>query len=176
MARDLEQETRNKALVLEAFDALFNRRDFEAAAKYFSPTYIQHSAGIAPGRDGLFSLVRGLTRRYKARSQSPRASTSWCTGASVGVGGRPGSSSTSSVSWTDVSQNIGTSCKTSRRRPNRRAASPCSARRFRNDTEGRNSLRRPDRGVRPGVDGPGARHRNRRLDVKNAIARSHLAA
>jgi hypothetical protein len=33
MTRDLEQETRNKALVLEAFDALFNRRDFEAAER-----------------------------------------------------------------------------------------------------------------------------------------------
>lgn len=66
MARDLDQEARNKALVLEAFDALFNRRDFEAAEKYWSPTYIQHSEGIAPGRDGLFSLVRRLTRRYES--------------------------------------------------------------------------------------------------------------
>ena len=66
MARDLDREARNKALMLEAFDALFNRRDFAAAEKYFSPTYIQHSAGIAPGRDGLFSLVRGLTRRYES--------------------------------------------------------------------------------------------------------------
>jgi predicted SnoaL-like aldol condensation-catalyzing enzyme len=66
MARDLDQEARNKALVLEAFDALFNRRDFAAAETYFSPTYLQHSAGIAPGRDGLFSLVRGLTRRYES--------------------------------------------------------------------------------------------------------------
>jgi predicted SnoaL-like aldol condensation-catalyzing enzyme len=66
MARDLDQETRNKALVLEAFDALFNRRDFAAAEKSFAPTYIQHSVGIAPGRDGLFSLVRGLTRRYES--------------------------------------------------------------------------------------------------------------
>jgi len=66
MARDLDQETRNKALVLEAFDALFNRRDFEAAEKYWSPTYIQHSTGIAPGRVGLFALVRGLTRRYES--------------------------------------------------------------------------------------------------------------
>ena len=66
MARDLDQERRNKALVLDAFDVLFNRRDFEAAEKYWSPTYIQHSAGIAPGRDGLFSLVRGLTRRYES--------------------------------------------------------------------------------------------------------------
>jgi predicted SnoaL-like aldol condensation-catalyzing enzyme len=66
MARDVDQEARNKALVLEAFDALFNRRDFAAAERYFSPTYIQHSAGIAPGREGLFSLVRGLTRRYES--------------------------------------------------------------------------------------------------------------
>jgi predicted SnoaL-like aldol condensation-catalyzing enzyme len=49
-----------------AFDALFNRRDFAAAEQYFSPTYMQHSVGIAPGRDGLFTLVRGLTRRYES--------------------------------------------------------------------------------------------------------------
>ena len=66
MARDLDREGRNKALVLEAFDALFNRCDFAAAEKYFSPTYIQHSVGITPGRDGLFSLVRGLPRRYES--------------------------------------------------------------------------------------------------------------
>jgi predicted SnoaL-like aldol condensation-catalyzing enzyme len=65
MARVLEQEASNKALVLEAFDALFNRRDFASAEKYFSPTYIQHSAVIPPGWDGLLSLVRGLTRRYE---------------------------------------------------------------------------------------------------------------
>ena len=47
-------------------DALFNRRDFAAAEQYFSPTYLQHSAVIAAGRDGLFSLVRGLTRRYES--------------------------------------------------------------------------------------------------------------
>src|SRR5262249_33614664 len=41
-----------------AFDALFNRRDYEAAARYWSPKYIQHSAHIPPGRDGLFSLIR----------------------------------------------------------------------------------------------------------------------
>src|SRR5260370_5983348 len=65
MPRDLDREARNKALVVEAFDALFNRRDFAAAEKYWSPTYIQHSDGIAQGRDGLFTLVRGLTRRYE---------------------------------------------------------------------------------------------------------------
>ena len=59
---------RNKALVLEAFDALFNRRDYAAAERFWSPSYIQHSAHIAPGREGLFALVRGLpaTLRYEA--------------------------------------------------------------------------------------------------------------
>ena len=56
----------NKALVLEAFDTLFNKRDYAAAARFWSDRYIQHSAHIAPGRDGLFNLVRTLpdTSRY----------------------------------------------------------------------------------------------------------------
>ncbi|MEJ0041839.1 MAG: nuclear transport factor 2 family protein [Rhizomicrobium sp.] len=48
----------NKALVLEAFDTLFNKRDYEAAEKFWSPKYIQHSAHIKPGRDGLFELIK----------------------------------------------------------------------------------------------------------------------
>ena len=57
----------NKALVAEAFDTLFNRRDYEAAMAFWSPGYVQHSAHIAPGRDGLFDLVRGApaTLRYE---------------------------------------------------------------------------------------------------------------
>jgi predicted SnoaL-like aldol condensation-catalyzing enzyme/predicted ester cyclase len=50
----------NKAIVLKAFDTLFNKRDYEKATAYWSDTYIQHSAHIAPGRDGLFDLVRAL--------------------------------------------------------------------------------------------------------------------
>ena len=48
----------NKALVLEAFDTLFNKRDYEAAARFWSESYIQHSAHIEPGRHGLFDLIR----------------------------------------------------------------------------------------------------------------------
>ena len=48
----------NKALVLEAFDTLFNKRDYEVAARFWSDTYIQHSAHIKPGREGLFNLIR----------------------------------------------------------------------------------------------------------------------
>ena len=57
----------NKALVLMAFDTLFNKRDYAAAARFWSDQYIQHSAHIEPGRDGLFNLVRALpdTLRYE---------------------------------------------------------------------------------------------------------------
>jgi predicted SnoaL-like aldol condensation-catalyzing enzyme len=57
----------NKELVVHAFDTLFNKRDYKKAAEFWSPTYIQHSAHIAPGRDGLFNLVRTLpdTLRYE---------------------------------------------------------------------------------------------------------------
>src|SRR5277367_5063015 len=57
----------NKALVLEAFDTLFNQRDYAGAERYWSDRYIQHSAHIEPGRDGLFNLVRALpvTLRYE---------------------------------------------------------------------------------------------------------------
>src|ERR1017187_7575504 len=57
----------SKALVLEAFDTLFNKRDYAAAERFFSERYVQHSAHIPPGRDGLFNLVRGLpdTLRYE---------------------------------------------------------------------------------------------------------------
>jgi predicted SnoaL-like aldol condensation-catalyzing enzyme len=47
-----------KAFVLKAFDTLFNQRDYAKAAEFWSETYIQHSAHISPGRDGLFNLVR----------------------------------------------------------------------------------------------------------------------
>jgi predicted SnoaL-like aldol condensation-catalyzing enzyme len=50
-------QEKNKALVLDAFDTLFNKRDYAAAEKYWSPNYIQHSAHIEPGRDGLFNLI-----------------------------------------------------------------------------------------------------------------------
>ena len=67
MARDTEREAKNKAFVLEAFETLFNKRDYAAAEAYWSPTYIQHSAHIPAGRDGLFGLVRGAqpTMRYE---------------------------------------------------------------------------------------------------------------
>jgi hypothetical protein len=50
----------NKALVMEAFDTLFKKRDYAAPERFWSPDYIQHSDHIAPGRDGLFNLIKSL--------------------------------------------------------------------------------------------------------------------
>jgi predicted SnoaL-like aldol condensation-catalyzing enzyme len=58
-------EEKNKALVLKAFDTLFNKRDYEAAERYWFPNYIQHSAHIEPGREGLFDLIKSLPPTLK---------------------------------------------------------------------------------------------------------------
>jgi len=64
---DLDAE-KNKAIVLEAFDTLFNKRDYTAAERFWSPNYIQHSAHIEPGREGLFNLVKAAPPALKYES------------------------------------------------------------------------------------------------------------
>jgi predicted SnoaL-like aldol condensation-catalyzing enzyme len=61
------QEEKNKSIVLEAFDTLFNKRDYGKALNFWSSKYIQHSAHIPAGRDGLFELVKNVptTMRYE---------------------------------------------------------------------------------------------------------------
>jgi len=60
-------EDRSVQTVLEAFDTLFNKRDYASAERFWSVRYIQHSAHIPPGRDGLFDLVKSMpaTLRYE---------------------------------------------------------------------------------------------------------------
>src|SRR6202165_5207409 len=58
-------EERNKALVLAAFDTLFNKRDYAAAERFWSSNYVQHSAHIEPGREGLFNLIKGSPASLK---------------------------------------------------------------------------------------------------------------
>jgi predicted SnoaL-like aldol condensation-catalyzing enzyme len=61
------REEQNKSIVLEAFETLFNKRDYQGALNFWSPKYIQHSAHIPPGREGLFELVKNVptTLRYE---------------------------------------------------------------------------------------------------------------
>jgi predicted SnoaL-like aldol condensation-catalyzing enzyme len=63
MGTDVEQQ--NKELVIKAFDTLFNKRDYAAAERYWSPNYIQHSAHIEPGREGLFNLIKTMPPKFK---------------------------------------------------------------------------------------------------------------
>ena len=59
------KQEKNKALVVEAFDTLFNKRDYAAAEHYWSPHYVQHSAHIKPGREGLFNLIKNIPPTLK---------------------------------------------------------------------------------------------------------------
>jgi predicted SnoaL-like aldol condensation-catalyzing enzyme len=59
---------RNKSIVLKAFDTLFNERDYVAAEYYWSTDYIQHSAHIEPGRDGLFNMIKRSPASLKYQS------------------------------------------------------------------------------------------------------------
>jgi hypothetical protein len=127
-------EEANKALVLDAFDTLFNKRDYKAAERFWSPNYIQHSAHIAPGREGLFNLIKNAppTLRYEhgvilADKEyvivHGRFFWPWNGRA---VGSRP----TSSASPTVYSPSTGTSCKTKQPGTSRKADRRCLARRF----------------------------------------------
>ena len=56
---------KNKAIVLEAFDTLFNKRDYSTAERFWSPNYIQRTAHIELGRDGLFNLLKAAPPALK---------------------------------------------------------------------------------------------------------------
>jgi predicted SnoaL-like aldol condensation-catalyzing enzyme len=69
---------RNKAIVLEAFETLFNKRDYVGAERFWSPNYIQHSAHIPPGaKDCLISSAQRRSRCImRTSSSSQKAITS----------------------------------------------------------------------------------------------------
>src|SRR5258708_24979560 len=71
------REESNKVSVEEAFDTLFNRRDYAAAERFWSTDYIQNSAHIPPGREGLFGLVRGLPRTLQHETERMVAEGDW---------------------------------------------------------------------------------------------------
>jgi predicted SnoaL-like aldol condensation-catalyzing enzyme len=123
------KESRNKALVLEAFDTLFNKRDYVAAERYWSPDYIQHSAHIEPGRDGLFNLIKSVpaTLKYEPGVIVADGDFVIVHGRFSGTAGqRAGSRRTSSASPMEFSSNTGTFFRTRLRKRNPGAVYPCS--------------------------------------------------
>lgn len=71
-------EEKNKELVLEAFDTLFNKRDYAAAERFWSPRYIQHSAHIAPGREGPVQSHQGRSANLEVRTGNDRGRKRLC--------------------------------------------------------------------------------------------------
>ena len=112
----------SKALVLEAFETLFNKRDYAGAERFWSDTYIQHSAHIAPGRAGLFDLVRSLPQTLRYENQLILAEGDYVIAhgrfSNIGRPQPPGSLRTSSASKTASSPSTGMSSRARRRRPN----------------------------------------------------------
>jgi predicted SnoaL-like aldol condensation-catalyzing enzyme len=63
-------QEKNKSLVLEAFNTLFNKRDYAAAERYWARNYIQHSSHIPPGRNGLFDLIKTTPPSMRYENQT----------------------------------------------------------------------------------------------------------
>ena len=54
----------NKKTVLEFYEAGLNKKDFEAASKYFGPKYIQHNPGAPDGIEGFKTFVNFLRTKF----------------------------------------------------------------------------------------------------------------
>jgi hypothetical protein len=106
-----KSEERNVQIVLNAFDTLFNRRDYATAERFWSSSYIQHSAHIPPGRDGLFNLIKAMPDRCIMKTMlplPPAFSLSFMDVSAVLASGRHGSSATSCEWRTGCLQSTGT--------------------------------------------------------------------
>jgi predicted SnoaL-like aldol condensation-catalyzing enzyme len=60
---------REPALTNHFRNAAFNRCEQDALNRYWSPDYIQHSAHIPPGREGLRGLIQALPPDLKYENQ-----------------------------------------------------------------------------------------------------------
>ena len=65
MSTTINTTNANKETVRQAFDALFNQRDYAAAERFWAEEYVQHSAHIPPGRNGLFDLIKAMPPDFK---------------------------------------------------------------------------------------------------------------
>ncbi len=74
LAADAATQEANKKVVLEFYDAALNRKDFDAAAKYFGPHYIQHNPTAPDGIEGFKGFLGFLREKFPdSRSEIKRA-------------------------------------------------------------------------------------------------------
>ena len=73
-AADAATQEANKKAVLEFYDAALNRKDFDAAAKFFGPHYIQHNPTAPDGIEGFKAFLGFLREKFPdSRSEIKRA-------------------------------------------------------------------------------------------------------
>ena len=74
LATDTATQEANKKTVLEFYEAGLNRKDFDAAAKFFGPHYIQHNPTAPDGIEGFRRFSASCeknSRTLAARSSAP---------------------------------------------------------------------------------------------------------
>ncbi|MBV8838593.1 MAG: ester cyclase [Alphaproteobacteria bacterium] len=54
----------NKKAVTEFYDLALNKKDFEAASKFFGPKYIQHNPGAQDGPEGFKAFLAFLREKF----------------------------------------------------------------------------------------------------------------
>jgi len=63
----------NRNIVLDFYEKAINQKDFDAAAKYLGPKYIQHNQRAADGAEGLKNFLSFLREKYpKSHSEIKR--------------------------------------------------------------------------------------------------------
>jgi predicted SnoaL-like aldol condensation-catalyzing enzyme len=74
LAADAATQEANKKTVLEFYEAGLNRKDFEVAAKFFGPHYIQHNPTAPDGIEGFKAFLGFLREKFPdSRSEIKRA-------------------------------------------------------------------------------------------------------
>ena len=63
----------NKKTVVEFYDAALNRKDFEAASRFFGPRYVQHNPNAPDGIEGFKAFLGFLREKFpESRSEIKR--------------------------------------------------------------------------------------------------------
>jgi predicted SnoaL-like aldol condensation-catalyzing enzyme len=73
-ADDAAKLAANKKTVLEFYDAGLNRKDFDAAAKFFGARYVQHNPTAPDGIEGFRAFLNFLREKFPdSRSEIKRS-------------------------------------------------------------------------------------------------------
>ena len=122
-------EDRCVQTVLNAFETLFNKRDYASAERFWSPRYFSTAHIFRPAVTGCLAWSRPCLRRCATRTTLRRRQviSSFSMGASAVSGQRRRGSSPTSCAWrAQCSRSTGTSSRTRPRRRNPAAVSRCS--------------------------------------------------